>query len=105
MDDAIERFQRYLRVERNASDLTVKSYHEDLESLLEFCRDRQVCNSCRVPPAFDAVSPLANGIIARLLAMRFEIGQGFGQVREKRIDHTRDVTEFRPGSICNGRCN
>ncbi|MFO1020581.1 MAG: tyrosine recombinase XerC [Planctomycetales bacterium] len=41
MDDAIERFQRYLRVERNASDLTVKSYHEDLESLLEFCRDRQ----------------------------------------------------------------
>lgn len=40
MNDAIERFVKYLRVERNASDLTVKSYREDLESFLDYCRDR-----------------------------------------------------------------
>ena len=33
MQDAIERFLQYLRVERNASDLTIKSYREDLELL------------------------------------------------------------------------
>ena len=36
MEDAITRFLRYLRVERNASDLTLKSYREDLMALLEF---------------------------------------------------------------------
>ena len=40
MQQAISRFQQYLKVERNASDLTSKSYHEDLESLLEYFRDR-----------------------------------------------------------------
>jgi len=33
---AVQRFLRYLAVERNASDYTIKSYREDLESLIEF---------------------------------------------------------------------
>jgi integrase/recombinase XerC len=35
MQDAIDRFLQYLRVERNASDLTIKSYREDLGFLCE----------------------------------------------------------------------
>ena len=34
MHDAMDRFLQYLRVERNASDLTIKSYREDLEALM-----------------------------------------------------------------------
>ena len=36
MLDAVPRFLRYLHVERNASDLTIKSYREDLTGLLEY---------------------------------------------------------------------
>ncbi len=36
MRSAIARFLRYLQVERNASDLTIKSYREDLTALVEF---------------------------------------------------------------------
>ena len=36
MQTAIARFLRYLRVERNASELTIKSYREDLMSLAAF---------------------------------------------------------------------
>lgn len=36
LHDAIDSFLRYLQIERNASDLTLKSYSEDLESLLEY---------------------------------------------------------------------
>ena len=36
MQSATARFLRYLKVERNASDLTIKSYREDLTALLEF---------------------------------------------------------------------
>ncbi len=36
MYQAIDAFQRYLQIERNASVLTVKSYAEDFGSLLEF---------------------------------------------------------------------
>jgi integrase/recombinase XerC len=36
MYSAIDGFERYLRIERNASPLTIKSYAEDFGSLLEF---------------------------------------------------------------------
>ncbi|NLX97768.1 MAG: tyrosine recombinase XerC [Rhodopirellula sp.] len=36
MQTAIGRFLKYLHVERNASELTVKSYREDLAALLEY---------------------------------------------------------------------
>ena len=36
MQTAISRFLRYLNVERNASELTVKSYREDLTALAEY---------------------------------------------------------------------
>ncbi len=36
MQSATARFLRYLQVERNASDLTIKSYREDLTALIEF---------------------------------------------------------------------
>lgn len=36
MRDEIERFLTYLRVERNASPLTIKSYREDLTALVEY---------------------------------------------------------------------
>jgi integrase/recombinase XerC len=39
MQDAVERFLQYLRVERNASSLTIKSYREDLELLVAHLTD------------------------------------------------------------------
>lgn len=40
MYDAIDQFLRYLRIERNASELTLKSYSEDFNSLFDYLRDR-----------------------------------------------------------------
>lgn len=39
MEKSIPRFLRYLVVERNCSDHTIKSYREDLEMLLEYLTD------------------------------------------------------------------
>ena len=40
MYGAIDGFLRYLKIERNASELTLKSYSEDFGSLLDYFRDR-----------------------------------------------------------------
>lgn len=40
MLDAIDRFLTYLKVERNSSDYTIKSYREDLYSLAEFLSEQ-----------------------------------------------------------------
>ena len=40
MQAAATSFLRFLRVERNASELTVKSYSEDFESFFDYLRDR-----------------------------------------------------------------
>ena len=40
MFDAIDGFLRYLKIERNASELTIKSYSEDFGSLQDYLRDR-----------------------------------------------------------------
>ncbi|MDR1385454.1 MAG: tyrosine recombinase [Planctomycetaceae bacterium] len=42
LESAVELFLRYLQVEKNASDLTTKSYREDLEGLLEYVYE--LCN-------------------------------------------------------------
>jgi integrase/recombinase XerC len=39
MQHAIDRFLQYLRVERNSSELTLKSYREDLTALQEYLRE------------------------------------------------------------------
>jgi integrase/recombinase XerC len=39
MITAAQRFLQYLQVERNVSDLTLKSYHEDMEALTEYLYD------------------------------------------------------------------
>ena len=39
MRSAVERFLRYLRVERNAAELTIKSYREDLTALVDYLAD------------------------------------------------------------------
>ncbi|MBI3838210.1 MAG: tyrosine recombinase XerC [Planctomycetia bacterium] len=41
MQTAAIRFLQYLRVERNASELTIKSYREDLQALAEYLADLQ----------------------------------------------------------------
>ncbi|MCA9266049.1 MAG: site-specific integrase, partial [Planctomycetales bacterium] len=47
MQAATARFLRYLRVERNASELTIKSYREDLEALQEYLADED--EPCPLP--------------------------------------------------------
>jgi integrase/recombinase XerC len=39
MRAVVDRFLRYLRVERNAAELTLKSYREDMLALEEYLRD------------------------------------------------------------------
>lgn len=41
MQSAIARFLRYLAVERNSSELTIKSYREDLTCLVEYLEESQ----------------------------------------------------------------
>ena len=53
MITAIKRFLRYLRVERNASELTIKSYNEDLSSLAEYLSE-----SLGAIPRCDQITPL-----------------------------------------------
>jgi len=52
MRTAIEQFLRYLAVERNASDLTIKSYREDLTMLTDFLAngDGQVPTPAEISP-------------------------------------------------------
>lgn len=53
MQTAVDRFLRYLRVERNAAELTIKSYREDLAALAEFLHDTH-----GQLPAANAITPL-----------------------------------------------
>jgi len=39
MQKTTDRFLRYLKIERNSSDYTIKSYREDLEILIEYFQD------------------------------------------------------------------
>ncbi len=62
MQAAVNRFLTYLRVERNASELTVKSYAEDFEALVEYLRELQG----RVPAPADVGTVELRGYVAAL---------------------------------------
>lgn len=62
MQAAVDRFLKYLRVERNASDLTTKSYREDLKALIEYLNDLQG----RIPAPQDVGTVELRGYIAAL---------------------------------------
>ncbi len=53
MEKSIPRFLRYLSVERNCSDLTIKSYREDLELLYGF-----LCDTLPSSPRPSKITPL-----------------------------------------------
>lgn len=59
---AVDRFLRYLRVERNAADLTIKSYREDLTGLMEY-----LVMTLGPVPRIDQVTPiLLRGYVAAM---------------------------------------
>ncbi len=63
MHTAIDRFLKYLRVERNASELTLKSYREDLSALSDYLGEAAGGN----PPEPGAISVLdLRGYVAAL---------------------------------------
>src|SRR4051794_38681049 len=62
MQIAISRFLQYLRVERNASELTIKSYREDLAALVEYLTEAQ--GSCPTPQSLSTLD--LRGYIAGL---------------------------------------
>jgi integrase/recombinase XerC len=62
LNAAIDAFFKYLRVERNVSELTVKSYRDDLESLLDYFHTQ----IGRVPPPAEISVSLLRGYLAYL---------------------------------------
>lgn len=62
MHSAIDGFLRYLKLERNASELTLKSYSEDFHSLFDYLRDR--CGGETSPAALEIA--LLRGYVAYL---------------------------------------
>jgi integrase/recombinase XerC len=62
MQAAVDRFLKYLRVERNASELTTKSYGEDLEALVEYLQELEG----RVPPPGDVSTVVLRGYVAAM---------------------------------------
>ncbi len=63
MHTAITRFLRYLRVERNASELTVKSYREDLTALADYLSEARG-GPCPEPGSLDVLE--LRGYVAAL---------------------------------------
>jgi integrase/recombinase XerC len=62
MQTEVNRFLQYLRVERNASDLTIKSYGEDLLALQEYLAGE----GGQAPPAAEITTLDLRGYLARL---------------------------------------
>ena len=62
MQTAVARFLQYLTVERNASDLTIKSYREDLQHLIQYLAgDEGAC-----PPPETITTLALRGYLSRL---------------------------------------
>ena len=53
MQNASQRFLRFLSIERNASPLTIKSYREDLTSLADY-----LGQACGLEPSPGEVTPI-----------------------------------------------
>ncbi len=68
MEAAFEGFQRYLHIERNASELTRKSYTEDFISFLDYCADRVGY----VPTPEQADIPMLRGYLTYLYDCGYE---------------------------------
>ena len=67
MEAATTRFLQYLQVERNASELTIKSYREDLAALCEYLEE-----TCGSIPAPDEITTLdLRGYVASLSEMDY----------------------------------
>ncbi|MDH3717466.1 MAG: tyrosine recombinase XerC [Planctomycetota bacterium] len=108
MLDAVERFLRYLQVERNASDLTIKSYREDLQALAEwFAEDGDECPQPADIRTLDLRGYIASlqetgyaksTIARRLASMRsfFKFGQREGWVEENPAKPLRNPRRARP---------
>jgi integrase/recombinase XerC len=62
MQTAVTRFLKYLEVERNASELTIKSYREDFEALVEYLSDLQG----RTPPPGEVGTVELRGYVVAL---------------------------------------
>lgn len=62
MQSATARFLRYLEVERNASELTIKSYREDLELLKEYFAD----STGAVPQPAELTTQALRGYVAAM---------------------------------------
>lgn len=62
MQSATDRFLQYLRVERNASNYTIKSYREDLEALVEYLKELEG----RVPAPAQVGTVELRGYVAAL---------------------------------------
>ena len=62
MQAAITRFLKYLRYERNASDLTIKSYLEDLTALLEYLSETLE----QIPQPVDVTTVELRGYVSEL---------------------------------------
>ena len=62
MQTAVQGFLRYLQLERNASELTLKSYREDLNSFTDFLQDRVGS----IPAAEQVDIPMLRAFVAYL---------------------------------------
>src|SRR5436305_2346740 len=68
MQAAVEAFLRFLRVERNASELTLKSYREDLAALEAYLAE--VCGG-QPPQPGEITTVLLRGYVAHLHAQGY----------------------------------
>ena len=62
MQDSVQSFLRHLRIERNASELTLKSYRDDFESFYDYLRDRVD----RIPEADELSIDVLRGYVTYL---------------------------------------
>lgn len=62
MQPVLDRFLRFLRVEKNAADLTLKSYREDMTALVEYLQESRG----RLPDAADITTLDLRGYVAAM---------------------------------------